>query len=59
MQEVRENFLEEVTLILRPGGYQGVLGKWEGVASQCKGPGAGPGLVCWKNTVEARVAGAE
>lgn len=33
MQEVREDFLEEVTLVLRPGGSQGVLGKWEGIAS--------------------------
>lgn len=27
--------------------------------SWCKGPGAGPGLVCWRKSEEACVAGAE
>ena len=53
MNEVREDFLEVTILVLRPGGYQRVLGKWGGTAR------VGPGLVCWKNRVQAPVARTE
>lgn len=34
----------------------GIPGTW---LSPCKGPGAGLGLACWRNSEEAHVTGAE
>lgn len=62
--DVREDVSEEVAFELRPGKGATHAENWRKRIpgrghSLCKGPGAGPGLACWRNRKEARVSGAE
>lgn len=63
--EQRRPDFEKVAFEQRPEGGKGVShmdtsGKnvWGRGNSQCKGPGAGACLICWRNSLEASVAAA-